>query len=138
MEANFNFKRVIATVLVVANIVASSGFAVFAGSVSQMVYDATVYSISEPQNYYLMYQEEIYHYEENVTYFGTNNSENLPNNSEDNIHNNNSNNNSNNIEPEESFDEAGEENLLAEETEEEAEEESEEELEEEQDLIVAL
>ena len=57
MKMKFEMKQVIATVLIVANVIASSGFAVFAGSVSQMVYDAAI-NEKELKNYYYLYQEE--------------------------------------------------------------------------------
>ena len=50
MKEKFEMKKVIAAVLIVANIVASSGFAVFAGSVSQLVYDAAI-NEKEIKNY---------------------------------------------------------------------------------------
>ena len=59
------FKRIIAIVLVVANIVASSGFCVLAQSVGNVVSDAEMNG-KELKNYYYLYQEEV-EYLESVT-----------------------------------------------------------------------
>ena len=68
MKEQFNLKRLVAIVLVVANIFASAGFAVLANSVPNMVYYAAV-NEKELKNYYYLYQEEKYHYEESVRYY---------------------------------------------------------------------
>ena len=51
-----NMKRLIAIILVVANIVANTGFSVLANSVGQMVYDAEM-NKEDTKNYYYLYQE---------------------------------------------------------------------------------
>ena len=68
MKITKNLERIIAAVLVVANIIASTGFSVLAGSVGQMAYDASL-NQKEIKNYYYLYQEEQYHYSEQVKYY---------------------------------------------------------------------
>ena len=57
-----NLKRIVAIILVVANVICSSGFYVLANSVGSMVLDATING-REIKNYYYLYQEEQIEYE---------------------------------------------------------------------------
>ena len=68
MKKQFNFKRLIAITLVVANVFASTGFSVLANSVANIVYDSAI-NEKELKNYYYLYQEEKYRYEEKTRYY---------------------------------------------------------------------
>ena len=74
MKKQFNFKRVIAITLVVANVFASTGFSVLANSVANIVYDSAM-NEKELKNYYYLYQEEKYRYEEQTRYYAEYNAE---------------------------------------------------------------